>query len=670
MARHAGGTALEPPPARASSVVGDWLPLGLLLAYGVSFAAVALGRGLPVFDDHPGQLHRLEHAARFGPAPWRWNPGWWAGYAELQFYPPGAFYLGALLHWSTLGALSLERTYQVLVWLIYLLPGVTTFLLLRRVLPHGAGGWLALPGAFLALTLSAGSRSGVEEGVRWGLIAARLGLGLLPLLGLGLCAWVEGRARPGPWVSVLLGAIVIVHPAHAPAALAMLALAAAYAPGSRRRRFGEASILAGLGLGLAAFWLLPLLFRLSLALPLAWGTSSPVALASRLLERPILLLLIAANAVAWWRLPHIRPLAPATPWLLALAPACLGLAFLDAFVAMPFGASWLPADRLLDSALLALILGAAPVLLLLPRAMARPAGWALGAVLLVAVAGLPVQSGEPGLSLVARRGQWPVYEDVARGVRLDALWAAIAAAPPGRILFLRSAVPLEYGEAEWWRPHSHVTALAPTRTGREIIHGTFTHPSPVAGLVYRGPATHGPIRQLAEELDGIRLFGRSVEALTPEEWNRFAERLRISLVVTLDEDGERLPFLRENRDIGQAARVGPFRVWPSRTPRVLPDPVRPHRLEIAATSAAPGWLAAGIAYSPLWTASSAGRPLATRADGWGLLEVEAPPTILATVTLEYGPRLPEWLGVGLSAVAAVGLALMGWRRRRSGHLPA
>ena len=63
--------------------------------------------------------------------------------------------------------------------------------------------WLALPGAFVALTLSAGCRSGVEEGLHWGLIAARLGWGVLPLLALCLLGWAEGacarRSRARCW---------------------------------------------------------------------------------------------------------------------------------------------------------------------------------------------------------------------------------------------------------------------------------------------------------------------------------------------------------------------------------------------------------------------------------------------------------------------------------------
>jgi hypothetical protein len=168
------------------------VPAALLLLYAATFGLTALGRGLVVFDDHPGQLYRLHHAVELGWLPWRLNPGWWAGYAELQYYPPGAAWLGAVIHAASLGALDVQRSYETVVWIAWILPGIATFALLTRVLGNG---WLALPGAFVALTLSAGSRSGVEEGLRWGLVAARLGWGLLPLVALSLVRWCEGPRR-------------------------------------------------------------------------------------------------------------------------------------------------------------------------------------------------------------------------------------------------------------------------------------------------------------------------------------------------------------------------------------------------------------------------------------------------------------------------------------------
>ena len=94
----------------ARQASGPWLaalaPLALLVACGVTFASATLGVSLPAFDDHPGQLYRLWHVVRLGPAPWAWNWGWWAGYPELQFYPPGLAYAGALMHVMSLGVVT------------------------------------------------------------------------------------------------------------------------------------------------------------------------------------------------------------------------------------------------------------------------------------------------------------------------------------------------------------------------------------------------------------------------------------------------------------------------------------------------------------------------------------------------------------------------------------
>ncbi|HUG37826.1 MAG TPA: hypothetical protein VML54_12785, partial [Candidatus Limnocylindrales bacterium] len=274
------------------------LPLALLVAYGSSFAGAALGRGLLVLDDHPGQLYRLWHVLTLGPVPWRWNPGWWAGYPELQFYPPGFFYAGALLHTLALGLLAPETLYQVLLWITYLLPGLATYWLLTRAL---GDGWLALPGAFLAMTLSAGTRSGVEEGLRWGLAAARLGWGLLPLLAVALLPWLRDGASRAGLAALALAAVTITHPTHVPLAFSMVALAAALAP----RPSSRALLRIGAGaLGLAAFWLLPTIAHRAMMLPLAWGDASLRALAGRLVEYPVLGLLAAASVSGW--LVHAR----------------------------------------------------------------------------------------------------------------------------------------------------------------------------------------------------------------------------------------------------------------------------------------------------------------------------------------------------------------------------
>jgi len=212
--------------------VGRLPPLVLLLGFGVAFAANTFGGSMLGFDDHPGQLYRLWHVVTNGPAPWAWNRGWWAGYPELQFYPPGAAYLGALVAWPTRGVLSLETAYVSVLWLTYLLPGVTTYLVVARLVGKS---WLALPGGLLAMTLTAGIASGVEGGVHIGMIGARLAWALLAVLLWALAPWIDGE-RPMPAaVPFVVAAIVLLHPAQLPSAVVLVLLAAGWRAPRRAR---------------------------------------------------------------------------------------------------------------------------------------------------------------------------------------------------------------------------------------------------------------------------------------------------------------------------------------------------------------------------------------------------------------------------------------------------
>ncbi|MFI5325648.1 MAG: hypothetical protein ACHQ7H_05390 [Candidatus Rokuibacteriota bacterium] len=632
-----------------------WMPPALLSVYAVAFGWRALGGGLLVFDDHPGQLYRLAHAITLGLAPWRFNPGWWAGYAELQYYPPGFAWLGAMVHLAGAGALDLTAVYQILLWLAWLLPGAAVYALLRRAL---GDPWLALPGALVALTLSAGSRSGVEEGLRWGLVAARLGWGALPLLALCLLRWAEGAARPPLASAALVAAVILLHPAHAPAAVVLVALAALHAA-PRRARLAEAALIIAAGFALAAIWLLPLLAHLRMALPLAWADAGLLALARRFVSQPVLITLALLTLVAW-RLRARLPILTdgGARWLLGLAPAMLVVIALDALVAEPLGLVWLPADRLVDGLYLGLVLGGGAGFAALVTGRARPA---VAAVVALAVC-VPLAwgPGEPGLTLWPRAREWPREQEVTRGLRMDALWEAIRQAPPGRVLFLRSAVSLDW-RPEWWRPHTHLTALTPLRTGRAIVGGTFTHPSPVAGLVYTGSAAPRPITMLAEQRDGRSLFGHALEDLSPETFNELARSLGIGLLVALEEDMGKLLFVSDNRQVRSLSRIGSFRLFAMADAVGEPVPIGTQRWRISLPASASGWVSLPIAYSPLWRARGNDAPLAVRRDERGLLAVGlVAPT--SSVELEHRAGAAEWTGIMVSLGAVLVLLAVWWRR--------
>jgi hypothetical protein len=631
-------------------------PLLLLLAYGIAFGKAALG-GVLAFDDHPGQLYRLYHAVSIGWAPWRLNTGWWGGYAELQYYPPGAAWLGAAIHQTSLGAVGVPAAYQAVLWIAWLLPGLATFALLTRLFGNG---WLALPGAFVALTLSSGSRSGVEEGLHWGLVSARIGWGLLPLVALALTGWVDGARRAPLAAAPLLATVILFHPAHAPAALLLIGLGAWLGEGLEARRWRQAALVAALGVGLSGVWLVPLLAHLRMALPLAWGDASPLGLALAL-ARPLVIFLVLAEAAAWLSTRAAGGESPATRWLFAFAPAMAAVVALDALVAGPLGILWLPADRLADSLLLALVLGASLATPLVAARLSRIGNIATAVLLLGEALLLSGGSPEPALSLWPQRGQWPGYDTVVRVTGIEPLWTALRQAPPGRVLFLRSGLRLD-DRPEWWRPHSHITALTPVVTGRQILNGTFTHPSPIAGALYTGSSEAQASAALVEQRDGLTLFGRPLDSLDVDEFSRWARLLRISAVVATDRDRGWLRFLDSNPEFASPQRIGPFSVYFARTARPLPEPTGEQSWRASLEGGQWGWVETGLAYSPLWQAENAGKPSPVRRGTWGTLEVEVPDGG-GDISLHHAPGYAERAGTLLTIASALLLTLAYTRMR-------
>ena len=253
---------------------------------------------------------------------------------------------------------------------------------------------------------------------------------------------------------------------------------------------------------------------------------------------------------------------------------------------------WLPADRLMDSLLLALILGASLALGEVARRLhGSRLGLASRRIAICALLASPERS-EPTLSLWPRRtpGEWTTQSELVAGARLNALWAALrqraARTHPVRAVERPARLPAASGGGR--TPIS--PRSLPLRTGREIVNGTFTHPSPIAGLVYTGSAANRPITRLVEQRDGLTLFGRPLDALDPAAFDRLAGRLRISAVVALDEDEGRLDFLEDNPAFARPSRVGPFLVFSLARAQPMPARVAPQRWRLPVAAVGGWWM--------------------------------------------------------------------------------
>jgi hypothetical protein len=645
-------------------------PLLLLLLYGGAFAYAAFGRGVPAFDDHPGQLFRLWHALeRSWPSPtWTadWSPGWWGGYPELQFYPPGFALLGAALRAMLLWRPSVETVYRILCAVVFLAPGVTTYALLARVL---GSRWLALPPAFLALVVSADLRGGVEAGVRWGSLTTRLGMAWLPLLALSIRPWVEGGRLPR-WAPPLAALAFLSHPSTLPSVVAIVGLGGALALLARpgRPTLVQTGALSALAALLTAFWALPFAVRRAWVVPLAWGDLS-LGLPADLAGRPVLLALGMAALSAWVAVGLRRRPFDA---LIAVLPLALLAGFLGDLWLFRRGWSAIEPQRLLDGVVQASIwaagLGVGVIVERILPARADPRARplvALGVIALVAI--LPDgRARPPTVALWPAADEWPTLDEVTRRHQLDRLWTAIRGGPD-RVLFLVSSLRLGR-EPAWWAPHSHVTSLAPLMAGRETVHGTYTHPSPVAARFYTGQATP-PARllTLAERLDGKTLLGEPWEQLSTATFDRFARRLRIATVLVPAGDAPRARFLGPAyAPAGEAAGFALFERRDRPWPRVERITWRRYRVLVSPTGGV--WIPTGIPAYPLWQVKSAAGRLETRVDDWGLLEFRVP-VDLFEAELVYAEGRLEWTALALSLLGAS--AWLAWAlRARTPSAPA
>jgi len=676
-------------PRRHSGVVA----VSALVIAGLLYSAAFIRPGDRfVHDDHGLRQLHIHLAKQTGPGSLltAWNRHVNAGSPLFLLYPPGATLLGLGIHHATFHLLDEADEYNLLLILALILPGLTTYPLLRRLrlstLSSSAGAFMAM--TWFSLTASA---SDVQGGVVVGMINARLAMALSPLLvGLALEIGASETRSLGRSVAfgLLLGLQILFHPWKI--ILPVAALTLSLAVGTVRRE-GDGAIggLATLALalitafGLASPWLLPTIGYRELSMrgilwPHPWWLPLLVVL-----KNPPALMLGALGCVHLLRRPPGRR-GPA-PILVSLLPL-LYIAYLanDVVLVERFGLELCEPRRMVDDFVFWLIVlsgfGFEALEALFRGPEDRRPARAFRALVALAVLLFSGYYPVVGIRHLARSGLLH-YSAMGEKYGLSALWRALERRT-GRVLFTGSALYADRDEDP--DDHSHIHALTPLFTGLEIIGGTPTQHTPISALLYSGSASERN-SSLAENRDGRSLFGMALdEDFDCSRLARYFCLLNVESVVVPDRELAALAALRACTFLEAEERAGRFFCLnvrgfePSLAEidsgrAVLATPARHGTgLRIPVLSSRAGaTLRVKVTSFPQWRAEVNGAPLQIRADPWGLIIISGLPEgkdYTIEMNLETGPMEKTGAGIGILTLVSAAVGILIGRRKRNREL--
>ncbi len=648
-----------------------------------------------IWGDHPGQFMRFWYPAAVSlPQYGRvldWNPLWYAGYPELQFYPPGHALLGLALNAMTLGLLSPERVYNLIPAVALVLPMFTTFAFLRVALApagRGASRIAGLVAAALALTFT--PMWGGANAVPIGLMGERLAFGIVPLVLLAGWKLVE---RPGGQrlavAAALLASLVLLHPFHAPATV-MAVCGYALARWLRSRGSARASKpgtrwtwLAGwlaLAVGFTAWWLAPLLvrqtpysaalLRTSLEQTLDWFKFSPIIPNLLIAATPALALLAHRD----WRVRStVGVLALLIPALVvivlldfailfdrlnftALDPIRFIAEYYMAFILLTGAAAGAVTSRYLWRAPL-LATGLVVLLVVVLRPVAVQA-WAD----LPYITGVPKESTKDGLFA------HPAF---------DGLWQVLTEDPAadGRVLFTSYYTRVTWPDGQ--TTPTAIKAMTPYLTGRETMGGTFSHWSPGARLLWVGDPWAKLLPAQVELEDDQRMLGIPWSEMSDATLLAAVRALNVTTIVAdMDDTNARgmLDAAPHFQRFWENSHFALYHVLDTTPAWVEAEGAEASLVEREARqwvirvdrASAGASLTAKMAYYPLWRADAGGQRLEVAPDRYGMQQIALPPGDSYTVTLAYCEGWPEWGGLAASVAALAGALLLWFRKPSAG----
>lgn len=667
------------------SIRWDLLALACLLLIAFGIAGFLLRDDLFLYGDHPGHYWVMWYTVNVSvPVHHRlidWNPYWYAGYPELQFYPPGSVFAGLVLQLITLGRLSTVFIYEMVVFLSYCLPALTFYYALRH---RGLGRTAAFAAGLLGLALPAFFDGATA--VLIGMLGSRLAWAIGPLVLVWGIEWLEGRRTQYAWMTTLaLAAMILAHPYHVFGILLALAIHSMV----RRRRLGgmllRLALVVGGALALDAFWIFPLFVH---------SSASMIPLLRSTLDQTWHLMtdtwLIPYVFLAFFAILRLRREKQKEQQVFLVTLAALffvvPLAMLGVHVILidRLQIYTLDPSRLVGEFYLPLVLLAGVGV---DEIAARLAGWvrigqssrrSVRAIVLSVIALILVlPTAQEFQRLRPQPESEPRFLSQAQtDYRLDDLWRTLRDTP-GRVWFASFQTRLAARGLEPFP--TTLAALTPLFTNRSLVGGTYSHWSPIGATVSTGQPHPSVLRGLAEEMDDQALFGVPLEEMTSGRLRDLLRRLNITTIVATSEDYNARVFLDQVPFLQSYYSTGFFFVYrvqnqtsswlEASNADVEIAEWRDNDILISVRDARPdASVSVKLFAYPMWhAATESGQVLPIEKDDWDMMRIALPPGHDYAVKLQYQDGIVEQSGSILSAASLlvlVGLIGLGSRKRR------
>jgi hypothetical protein len=587
-----------------------------------------------------------------------WQPRFGLGYQQFLFYGPGFSWAVVVLHWLSLGLLSVAGAFKVAAIASFVaLPLSVAYLAVSFGLGRRAGGLAAI----LVLGVSSPFGGvGLEGTFGIGLIPNQLGA-VFTCLALG--AMLRLVADPGPRRMMVAGiglaAVFVTHAISAVILAVLLAIILLTFLGTEGWQARLVPVLIGafiMACGLAAFWLVPAFAHNNLRGALTGWDNPSLAerladvLAGRLLFHGLLVWLLLAG----W-LFAVHRFQQRQPWALALVVTPFAYLWVaDLFL------RWDP-NNVVSMQLTNRGLGYVGVLAILPFAallahattqLADRRRWRVAAETVAMVAAALLVVGIAGVT----RGQ--VVGQQTPTPQLRALAAQLAAQVPDGARFVSQR---DFPNERRITGVSHPDFWLPWASGRDTLNlfniesSTTGWPGQVADHL-----TEQPPEAAADELARLGVTHVAVindQAAQPLlASSRFATVWRsppMALLAVAPRHGQPTPGSLLSTPVAAQARL---------------VRAEAQRLVIQASTGQPTSATIAVAWSPKWHARVNGHTAALGRSANSLLTLSLPAGT-STIELVFAPGVWDMLGATLSGLALAALGGWAWRRRRGaqGH---